>query len=177
MRSKIAVVISALFLMLGLGTLFSTGAMAGTGSTWCTAPTHENCINAWNGGPYVKYYTAGGTGGSNSDFTVYLGGSLGNNVILRFSGNSGWADGRHCIGDAGNDPNQADSSLDICDIGAGQFGWGTLFTAGYSGCPSGYEWFHNNHWNGYLGPGSSSNGSPMYLNKQGKTCFLEGPAQ
>jgi hypothetical protein len=32
-------------------------------------------------------------------------------------------------------------------------------------------WFHDNHWNGYLGPGRQANGSHFYLNKPTPYCF------
>ena len=56
-------------------------------------------------------------------------------------------------------------------------GYGTLFTVGNSGCPTGWVWFHNNHWGGYLAPfDPNTNGSPMILNGS-KTCYLNFPAQ
>ena len=111
------------------------------------------------------------SGGANSDFTSL---GLSGHIVLQFTGNSGWA-GR-CIGDAYNDPTNPSVSLDDCGF-SGSGGWGTLFTFGSSGCPSGYVWYKNVHWTGYLGPqDSNTNGSPFYLN-QGKTCFKAFPPQ
>jgi hypothetical protein len=119
----------------------------------------------------VKLYTGQG-GGANSDFTP---GFVSGHVVLEFTGNSGWAG--DCIGDAYNDPGIASVSLDNCGFG-GSGGWGTLFDSGSSGCPSGYVWYHNVRWGGYLGPqDSNTNGSPFYLNKSGKTCFKAFPPQ
>jgi len=156
--------------MLGVSTVFTSSASAGTGNEWCMTSTNSKCINAWGGGPFVKLYTGQG-GGANSDFTSL---GLSGHIVLQFTGNSGWA-GR-CIGDAYNDPNVPSVSLDDCGF-SGSGGWGTLFTFGSSGCPSGYVWYRNVHWTGYLGPqDSNTNGSPFYLN-QGKTCFKAFPPQ
>ena len=168
MIKKIMIILSGLFLVVGLTGIFAPNALAGTGNEWCLTSTASKCINAWGGGPFVKLAT-GHLTGPNNDFTVV--GAGGGNVTLRFSGNSSWADGQHCIGDAFNDPDRADTSLDICN--GVDYGWGTLFTVGGSGCPIGYSWFHNNHWGGYLGPqDSNTNGSPFYLNKGTKFCYL-----
>jgi hypothetical protein len=89
---------------------------------------------------------------------------------LGFSVSGAWAG--QCIGDAYNNSGDADVSLDGCGNGTGGgSGWGTNFTVGTSGCPAGEMWFHNNHWNGYLGPGGSANGSHFYLNKPTPYCF------
>jgi len=164
------IALSAVFLMLGASTVFTSSASAGTGNEWCMTSTNSKCINAWGGGPFVKLYTGQG-GGANSDFTSL---GLSGHIVLQFTGNSGWA-GR-CIGDAYNDPDNPSVSLDDCGF-SGSGGWGTLFTFGSSGCPSGYVWYQNVHWTGYLGPqDSNTNGSPFYLN-QGKTCFKAFPPQ
>ena len=155
--------------------LTAAPAYAVSGNQWCLQSNNTHCFNAWNGGPFVKLYVGGSGGGSNSDFTLIQGGALGANVILRFSGTGTWADGQHCIVDASNDPNQTSTSLDVCNISTGNFGYGTLFTIVTSGCPNGWEAFHNNHWGGYLAPFSDTNGSPMILNGS-KTCYLNFPA-
>jgi len=170
MRNKFIIALSAVFLMLGVSTVFTSSASAGTGNEWCMTSTNSKCINAWGGGPFVKLYTGQG-GGANSDFTSL---GLSGHIVLQFTGNSGWA-GR-CIGDAYNDPRNPSVSLDDCGF-SGSGGWGTLFTFGSSGCPSGYVWYQNVHWTGYLGPQDpNTNGSPFYLNR-GKTCFKAFPPQ
>ena len=167
---RLALLAAGASVVLGASVVTAEAAHAGTGNEWCLTSVNTKCINAWGGGPFVKLYTGQG-GGSNSDFTVVSAGS--GNVVLRFTGNSSWADGKHCIGDAFNDPNHLDTSLDVCDTATGDYGWGTLFTSGGSGCPIGFSWFHDNHGNGYLGPAdSNTNGSPFYLNKPSKYCYL-----
>jgi len=141
----------------------ATPAAAASGNQICYSNppgTGYACVNAWNGGPFVKVYTLGA---GNNDFTMI---SLGNgNYGLKDTGNNNWAG--NCVGDAYNDPNRADTSLNACGSG-----WGTNFTTSTSGCPAGWIAFHNNHWNGWLGPPDSyGNGSPFYLNKGAKICF------
>ena len=129
---------------------------------WCQGLL-TGCINAWSGGPLIKQYN-GGQNTANNNFTlsqqsptVYY--------ALRFDGNS------NCIGDYQNDQNDAKAGLVSCGTGGTGEGWGANFTTGTSGCPNGESWFHNVHWNGYLGPADGSNGSQFYLNKPGKVCF------
>jgi hypothetical protein len=143
---------------------------------WCTTTGGTACLNAWGGGPWVNDYTGGfESRDSNQDFVlsaVYNANGDATGIYqLGFVGSGSWA-GR-CIGDAYNDSGYADVSLDGCGNGTGGgSGWGTNFTVGTSGCPAGEEWFHNNHWNGYLGPvGGAVNGSHFYLNKPTPYCF------
>lgn len=165
MRNKLPILLSAVFVALGLAVIAPTAANAGTGHEWCMTASNSKCINAWSGGPFVKLYTGQG-GGANSDFTVV---QVSGHVVLEFTGNSGWAG--TCIGDAYNDPTNPSTSLDNCGF-SGSGGWGTLFDSGSSGCPSGYSWFKNVHWSHYLGPqDSNTNGSPFYLNKPSPTCY------
>ena len=135
-------------------------------------PYYSDCPNAWGGGPWVKDYTGGPElSDTNQDFMVIdeNGSQTGPSEIM-FYGNSSWSG--QCIGDAYNNSGRADVSLDPCGLpGQAQAGWGTQMTWGTSGCPSGEAWFHDSHWNGYLGPGSSVNGSPFYLNKPSPVCF------
>lgn len=168
----------------GVGPLIAAGACIDASldpvmfreQQWCENTVGTGCLNAWGGGPWINDYTGGPeTRDINQEmFLVNENGNTdgsGNNQIV-FAGNDAW--GGHCIGDAKNDPNLADTSLDPCAFPAfGQSaGWGTQFTVGTSGCPAGEEWFHNNHWNGYLGPvGGAVNGSHFYLNKPSKYCF------
>jgi hypothetical protein len=171
-RNKVMVILSTVFLMLGLGAIVTTAtpAMAGTGNEYCMTPVGAKCVNAWSGGPFIKLYTGQG-GGANSDFTVWN--TSDGNLAIQFTGNSGWAG--NCIGDAFNDSTRSDTSLDACALNGSGAGWGTRFTSGSSGCLPGYFWFKNNHWGGYLAPANSStNGSPFLLTGS-KTCFLDWP--
>jgi hypothetical protein len=168
----------------GVGPLIAAGACIDasadpvffTEQQWCENTVGTGCLNAWSGGPWVNDYTGGPeTRDINQEmFVVNENGNTDGSgpIQIVFAGNDSW--GGHCIGDAQNDPNLADTSLDPCAFPAfGQSaGWGTQMTMGTSGCPSGEGWFHDNHWNGYLGPVDGAvNGSHFYLNKPSKYCF------
>jgi hypothetical protein len=154
----------------------SVSALPFTDQEWCDPNGGTACLNAWSGGPWINDYTGGPeTRDINQEmFLVNENGNTdgsGNNQIV-FVGNDSW--GGQCIGDAYNDPTYADTSLDPCanSYFGTSAGWGTQMTVGTSGCPSGEAWFHDNHWNGYLGPvGGATNGSHFYLNKPTKYCF------
>lgn len=154
----------------------SSDAVPFTEQQWCDTTGGTACLNAWSGGPWINDYTGGPeTRDINQEmFVINENGNTdfsGNNQIA-FVGNDSWKN--QCIGDAYNNPNDADTSLDPCALPAfGQAaGWGTQMTVGTSGCPTGEAWFHDNHWNGYLGPvGGATNGSHFYLNKPTKYCF------
>jgi hypothetical protein len=142
---------------------------------WCTTTGGTACLNAWGGGPWVDDSTIGFESGDNHQNFFLSGvddanGNATGTYQLGFAGSGSWAG--QCIGDAYNNSGDADTSLDGCGNGTGGgSGWGTNFTVGTSGCPAGEGWFHNNHWNGYLGPGGSANGSHFYLNKPTPYCF------
>jgi hypothetical protein len=142
---------------------------------WCATTAGTACLNAWGGGPWVNDSTTGfESGDNNQDFFLSgvddANGNATGNYQLEFAGSGSWAG--QCIGDAYNNSGDADTSLDGCGNGTGGgSGWGTNFTVGTSGCPAGEGWFHDNHWNGYLGPGGSANGSHFYLNKPTPYCF------
>jgi hypothetical protein len=149
-----------------------------TQEQWCATTGGTACLNAWGGGPWVNDSTTGfESGDDNQNFFLSqeddANGNPTGNYQLVFGGIGGsgsWAG--QCIGDAYNNSGDADTSLDGCGNGiAGGAGWGTNMTVGTSGCPSGEVWFHDNHWNGYLGPGGSANGSHFYLNKPTPYCF------
>ena len=130
---------------------------------YCGPNFGNDCLNAWNGGPYVNVYTGGDEiRDTNQNFMVIdENGNQNGHAEIMYTGSSGW-NGR-CIGDASNDSTLADVSLDACARPGQSAGWGTQFTWGTSGCPSGTVWFHNNHWNGYLGPPDNAvNGSHWY---------------
>jgi hypothetical protein len=127
------------------------------------------CLNSWNGGPWVDVYTGGPDGTPNNYFTVFCDTATGNCFIEDTGGNS-W-DGK-CIGDAYNESGQAATSLDGCGNGSGNGGWGTNFKLITTGCPFATAAFYNVHWKGYLGPPSGAvNGSHFYLNNPRETCF------
>jgi len=124
--------------------------------------------NAWGGGPQVNSY-AGNT--PNNDFANTIAG--GGFFWLEQAGNVITL-GDQCIGDYGNSQTSARAGLNNCD---GAVPWGTNFTeiSCSVGGHFGFE-FKNSHWNGYLGPSGSANGSAYYLNKPVPTCFVEEPA-
>jgi len=164
--------------------LGASAAQAGTGNQWCN--TGGICFNAWNGGPYVKSYYYGQPQ-SNNDFTwvvntnscnggrttstcpghgVPAGQGIGG---IKFTGNTGWA-GR-CIGDASNDPNLANSSLDTCPGGSnGNGGYGTNFAYVTSNsCGAGWVILYNFHWDGWINiPNTPA--QTIYLNNQQASC-------
>jgi hypothetical protein len=143
---------------------------------WCENTAGTACLNAWGGGPWVNDSTTGFESGDNHQ-NFFLSdeddanGNPTDNYQLVFGGSGSWAG--QCIGDAYNNSGDADTSLDGCGNGiASGAGWGTNMTVGTSGCPAGEVWFHDNHWNGYLGPPAGAvNGSPFYLNKPTPYCF------
>jgi hypothetical protein len=139
---------------------------------WCVGS--EPCLNAWSGGPHVNEYTGGPeTNDSNQDFFLVnenanADGSGYNQIMFAANGNA-WSD--DCVGDYNNNSGLADAGLVGCGSASGGQGWGTNMTVGTSGCPSGEAWFFDIHWNGYLGPGGTANGSHFYLNKPSPYCF------
>jgi hypothetical protein len=151
----------------GIGTIIST--------QYCGPNFGSDCLNAWGGGPYVNVYTGGDENSdTNQHFMVInevdQNGNQTGTAEIMFAGNSSW--NGQCIGDASNNSGLADVSLDACATPSQTAGWGTQFTWGTSGCPSGTVWFHDNHWNGYLGPPANPvNGSHWYLNKPNKVCL------
>ena len=139
---------------------------------YCGPNSGSDCLNAWGGGPYVNVYTGGDENtDTNQHFMVIdENGDQNGTAEIMFTGNGSWFG--QCIGDASNNSGLADTSLDACALPGQTAGWGTQFTWGTSGCPSGTVWFHNNHWNGYLGPSDNPvNGSHWYLNKPSKVCL------
>jgi len=147
-----------------------------TSTQYCGPNFGSDCLNAWGGGPYVNVYTGGDENSdTNQHFMVINevdqnGNQTGTAEIMFAGSGSSWFG--QCIGDASNNSGLADVSLDACAIPGQTAGWGTQFTWGTSGCPSGTVWFHDNHWNGYLGPPDNPvNGSHWYLNKPSKVCL------
>ena len=122
------------------------------------------CLNAWGGGPFVNVYRDGPeTSDTHADF-ILLDNQATGYYELAYVGSQGDSGG--CIGDAYNNTNDADVSLDACGTASGNQGFGTNMDWGTNGCPSGEVWVYDYHWNGYLGPPDNYvNGSHFYLNK------------
>lgn len=160
-NKMLAVAAASAGILLGAAGL-AAPAHAGTGFQWCYETGGQACLNAWNGGPWVKVYTSRGV--VNNDFTLVLNHAY-NKYQLEFTGNG---TSGACIGDAYNDPNNGYTSLDPCGFTGGA-GWGTLFDLG--SCGSNARCFKNVHWSAvqgrddYLGPVNNyGNGSNFVLN-------------
>lgn len=166
MRRLYRIGVLAAAILLSIGTVLVTGipeasASAPSGNEFCFG---SDCLNSWNGGPWVNVFTGGPNGTPNNGFTLI---GFGNTVNIEDTGGNAW-DGK-CIGDAYNDSVHADTSLDPCGSG-----WGTNFTLVTKGCAINAGAFYNNHWGGYLGPPNGAvNGSHWYLNKSTPYCFTE----
>jgi hypothetical protein len=168
---KLAALTGTITLALGLTITMTETAHANVGTNWCLGSTSPGeCINAWNGGPWVRLYTGGPT--ANGDFS-YEGGT---NHYLAF-GNYGSPWANQCIGDANNDPGDARASLNPCP---GLFngnpdgdGWGTHVQKYTSVCPNGWAAFKDIHWNGWIGPQNESQGATIYLNKPSPYCYSQ----
>ena len=176
---RIGAMISAILLPISAVLAIGPEASAASATEYCVFNTAGGtlCLNAWNGGPYVYVERSDNLVIQNNHFEVN---TLQNgNQELVFVGGGNWS-GR-CIGDASNDPNLADTSLDACGGPNGSnAGWGTQFQEqawpdGGGPCYPNQVAFFNWHWHGYLGPTSptAANGSKWYLNKPSKTpiCF------
>ena len=127
--------------------------------------------NAWNGGPYVNSYN-GQTG--NDDFNLINPSNHSNGYGLQFEGGGTW--NGWCIGDAHNDPNNYETSMEQCP-GTLNPGWGvnfSLHTCTLVGGGSGYA-LHDNHANAWLGPTGTTNGDPYELNSAVEYCFKAIP--
>jgi hypothetical protein len=167
-RSRIFKVAAAAIVIGGSALWMVNPAFAsGSGEQWCGYLNNNPlCLNAWGGGPNVNIYEHLGT--SNNDFTAYR--TTNGYYELEFTGGGG--DTGLCVGDAANNPNNANTGLDNCP-NSGNAGWGTYMQLeGGGGCPDGTYIFHDNHWNGYLGPPSNPvQGEPFYLNNYNYECF------
>ncbi len=142
------------------------------GTQYCGPNFGNDCLNAWNGGPWVNVYTGGDElRDTHQNFMVIdENGDRNGTAEIMYTGSGSW--NGECIGDAYNNSGYADTSLDPCARPGQSAGWGTQMTWGTSGCPSGTVWFHDGHWNGYLAPANNAvNGSHWYLNDQTKTCL------
>lgn len=166
--------IAASALVTGALVTAPASASVGFGNQWCYETSGTACLNAWNGGPWVKVYTARGV--LNNDFTLVYNHAYGA-YQLEFTAN-GSSD--FCIGDAYNDPNNGYTSLDPCGFTGGA-GWGTLLRLG--NCGSNAECFIDNHWSSVQGRTDTispvnnwSNGSLFVLNSPNLNYFYRYPA-
>jgi hypothetical protein len=136
----------------------------------CGPNSGNDCLNAWNGGPWVNVSTGGPeVRDTNQQFMIIDENGDQNTSEIMFTGSGSWSG--MCMGDAYNDPGNGDVSLDACALPGQNSGWGTQMTWGASGCPSGEAWFKDNHWNGYLAPNGTVNGSHWVLNNPSPVCF------
>jgi hypothetical protein len=143
-------------------------AHAISGNQWCVESTvlGQACLNAWNGGPFVRVYIHRGQPNNYFD----LRNNSGDIYNLRATGTSNTRWNNQCIGDAYNNRDLASikyqTSLDSCGVG-----WGTNFTVEI--CSNGVA-FKNVHSGKYLAPGDFGNGAPFVLNgTKSAGCFDE----
>jgi hypothetical protein len=151
-------ILLALALLVTLGVapaLTATPALASGMYEICDGIMDGYCINAWNGGPFVKAYTSGVT---NDYFQVN---SLGNGLYDIEDMNTGTY-----VGDYNNDQYDARAGL----VGYG--GWGYRFYKnGCEGITGGMS-FWNVHWNNTLSA-PDSDGAQFYLNTTFSQCFIQ----
>jgi hypothetical protein len=181
---RISVLIGVI--LLPISAVLATGipeASAATVTEYCVLNTNGGtlCLNAWNGGPYVKVETSNNPVIQNNNFQVRY--EANGDVELQFVGGGAW--NGQCIGDASNEYGLADTSLDPCGSpsnGNGS-GWGTQLQMQQwpsdGPCFSDQVAFFDWRWHGYLGPTGpgAANGTPWYLNKpqSNPICFnIEG---
>lgn len=119
------------------------------------------CLNAWNGGPWVRVYENVGT--TNNNFEIME--TPNNFWVIQYFGKGNPNGG--CVGDAYNQSGRADASLDPCGSG-----WGTNFILVPNPPGGGKFAFYNNHWRGWLCPSNNyNNGTPFYLNSNQECGF------
>jgi len=174
MRFRKLIVVAAAVAGLAVPVVVAAGpAQAnGTGNQWCYETGGQACLNAWGGGPRVNVYTSKGV--VNNDFTLRWD-SHASAWQLVDSGTgpyNGW-----CVGDYGNDPNNASTGLVTCGDSSGNEGWGTLFNIPLN-CGGQGDVFQDRHWgaSAYLGPPNGyGNGDHFYLNTPTTNCFYFSP--
>jgi hypothetical protein len=133
-------------------------AQAGTGEQFYGG-TH---FNAWSGGPDINAY---GPSTANNDFTFALGSSQFESLIVSTGGGS---HSGQCIADDGNQSGDARAALEPCTSSTP---WGANFQVVTCSANSNQIALYNTHWQGYLAPVSTANGSAFYLNHQGQWCY------
>ncbi len=163
--NRAAIVTSAIALAVGVTLSFGSASAhaAASGVEYCNNGTE--CLNAWNGGPYVN--VENGFPLTNNYFEASNDTASGSWFIEDTDG--GHWDGS-CIGDWYNSPDYSNSSLDPCPSETSSGGWGTNWS--YHSCDSNNGVaFQNNHYGGWLSPTGSANGDP-FNNDGPYTCFV-----
>lgn len=140
-----------------------TTAAAPVGNVFTNQGTH---LNDWNLGTAVNQNNGVSP---NNDFMIITNGSF---VNLEYVG-PGPEHGM-CVGDLGNDPNQARAGMVSCNPAS--LGWGANFTKVTNGSLVGFK---SAHWaNGYLAPKAPiGNGNPFYNNNTTPTYYAVSAAQ
>lgn len=151
------------------------------------------CLNAWNGGPYVKTYT---TPASNENFEFEGVDRCGTSFVTTANCPipgvpagllvGQFTYGSHCVGDLdGLSGNATASVSDTCNstVYPGTGGsYGTIFVLNPgNGCPNGYGAYVSAHWTSYWsgepsGLGwthSSGNGQQVYINQTPDICLTD----
>jgi hypothetical protein len=170
-RIKTRIVVGISAILLPVGTLLVLGgghALAATGydGQICGSNGTTNaCVNAWGGGPAVDVFNVMGSE-PNDEF--YIGTLSNGNSYIEYMG--GGTYNHLCIGDLNNSSTDAATGLDTCPTTTNGGGWGTNFTIQTGGQGEGTA-FKNNHWGGYLAPGSYTKEEPFYLNHSGSFSF------
>lgn len=134
-----------------------------SGYDWCEAGLPGECLNAWNGGPYVNTYRYGVNNDHFSDFVDADGA-----IAVQFDGGGSY--NGDCIGDYGNSKTDARAGLVGC--GSGGIGWGVNMIAYQCTSPQGNGvelW--DEHWSAWVEVGLNS-GNPVYLNSSNPSCFV-----
>jgi hypothetical protein len=188
--------VAVIFAAVGFTLFTSGGAQAQTieyGPPVCAYGGNPQCLNAWNGGPYVKTYT---TPASNENFVVEtingrcvpnspyttnncpLSGTPSGYLIVQVT-----YGGNQCVGDLNGESGDAvASAFDGCNsTGSGYGGaYGTVFILNPDGCPGNTQQLVSIHWSSSwsskYGLGfSGGNGTQVYLNVYGPTCIGDAP--
>jgi hypothetical protein len=189
--------VAVIFAAVGL-TLFTSGvAQAYTiyGPPVCGFTSNPECLNAWNGGPYVKTYT---TPASHEDFVVEtingrcVSGSPYTTNNCPISGTPAGLlivqvtyGGNQCVGDLNGEPGDAvASAFDGCNSTTTGYGgaYGTVFILYAGSCPGNDQALISSHWSSSFGnfyglawSGPNRNGAQIYLNVQPVTCLGDAP--
>jgi len=119
-------------------------------------------MNFWGGGDIVKDYN-GVT--YNDDIEIQW---IGHNQFQL-------ADLVHpgsCVGDYGNNQNDARAAGGNQCPSTGAGGWGTIFTQSSEGCPAGYFIYRSNHWGGGIWV-TDDNGDVVIFNSGGGDCLTQ----
>jgi len=160
-RKRIITLLTACLLAITAGSFLTANtASATTGVQFCDV---LQCLNAWNGGPYVNTY---GPRVANDFFNLTINTlpDPGYRVIQYLGPGSYHGD---CISDYNN--SSTDARAGLYDCSRGGYPWGSKFEV--ANCPSGALAFYDIHWNGWLAPAGPGNGKGFYLNNPTEHCF------